>query len=76
MEGFMYPASLIVLTLLAWSFYRNNHFILMVLAFAVGGYIVYSTETGHTATDFKNEMIHKIDEKAPDYSHRYDKENF
>lgn len=76
MEGFMYPATLIFLTLIAWMFYRDNSYILMSLAIAVAIYIVYVKQTGHTATEFKNGIIKSIDEKAPNYSHKYDKDNF
>ncbi len=76
MEGFMYPAVLLVLTLLSWSFYRTNNFVLMGIAIIVGIYVVYSQESGHTATEFKNKMIQKIDDKAPNYSQKYDKDNF
>jgi Ca2+/Na+ antiporter len=76
MEGFMYPATLIFLTLVAWMFYRDNSLVLMSLAIFVAIYVVYSQETGHTATEFKNNIIKDIDQKTPNYSNRYSNDDF
>ncbi len=66
MEGMMYPISLAILAVLAFFFNQtNNSFIVLVLVMA-GVYIVYSHETGNTATDFKNEIIQEAD-KATGY---------
>lgn len=68
MDGFLYPASLILIALLAFTFNRSNNNILMILVLVIGAYIIYSNETGNTATDFKNEMVESIDESAGKFS--------
>lgn len=60
MDGFLYPASLILIVLLAFTFYRNNNTILMGLVLVIGVYIVFSHETGHTATEFRNDVIDSL----------------
>ena len=40
----------------------------MVIVLAIGGYIIYSHETGYSATEFKNEMIDSLDKSARDFS--------
>lgn len=72
MDGIMYPISLIVIAIMAFSFNRSNNSFLMLLVLAVGAYIIYSHETGHTATEFKNNMVQSIDKSAGDFSKRYD----
>lgn len=68
MDGIMYPVSLIVIAIMAFSFNRNNNSFLMIFVLLVGVYIIYSHETGHTATEFKNNMVQSIDESARDFS--------
>jgi len=76
MEGIMYPASVIFLAILTFVFYQNRNTILMFVAMAIGIYIVYSQETGHTATDFKNEVIESIDEKADKFDKEHSNKSF
>ena len=76
MEGIIYPASVIFLAILAFVFYQNRNSLLMFIAIAIGIYIVYSQETGHTATEFKNEVIHSIDEKANDFDKEHSNKSF
>jgi len=64
MEGFIYPASLLLVAVMAFIFFQNHNTMLMVIAIGIGIYIVYSHETGNTATDFKNEILESIDEEA------------
>jgi H+/gluconate symporter-like permease len=70
----LYPVSLLLIVLLIFTFYRNNNIILLLIAFSIGGYIIYSHETGYTATQFKDEMIDSFDKSARAYSetHGYD----
>ena len=72
MDGLIYPVSLIIIALLAFVFNQNNNRLLMFLVLAIGAYIIYSHETGRTATDFKNEMIESIDESAKGFSKSYE----
>ncbi|QOY52126.1 hypothetical protein [Candidatus Sulfurimonas baltica] len=67
MDDLIYPASLLAIVITAFSFFQsgNTKFALFVLA--IGIYIIYSHETGNTATDFKNNMINSIDEKATEF---------
>ena len=68
MDGWMYPASLAVLALLAFVFNQNHNNKLTIIAVLIGVYIVYSHETGYTATDFRNDTVESIDESANEWS--------
>jgi hypothetical protein len=67
MDGLMYPLSLVVVALMAFTFYRNNSMKMVLLSLAIGVYIIYSHETGYTATDYKNEVIDSIDKSAKEF---------
>ncbi|MCW8954923.1 MAG: hypothetical protein OQK48_08255 [Sulfurimonas sp.] len=75
MDGFLYPVSLLVVALLVFSFYRTHNNILALIVLFVGIYIVYTHETGKTATDWKNEIVESVDESVGTYnsSHGIDK---
>jgi hypothetical protein len=68
MDGLLYPISLLVVALMAVAFYRGNSIKLMLFALAIGVYIIYSHETGYTATDYKNEMVDSINESATEFA--------
>ena len=68
MEGMMYPVSLVVLGILAFMFFQNNSGKLALLMVGIGIYIVYSHETGYTATDFRNETVKSLDESATEWA--------
>jgi hypothetical protein len=68
MNGLLYPISLLVVGLMAFTFYRGNSIKLMLFALAVGAYIIYSHETGHTATEYKNEVVDSISESATKFT--------
>ncbi len=68
MDGIPYTVSLIVIAIMAFALYRGNSFKLMFLVLAVGVYIIYSHETGNTATKYKDEMLESIDKSARDFS--------
>jgi len=76
MDGIIYPASIIFLAILTFIFYQNRNTMLMFIAIAIGVYIVYSQETGHTATEFKNEVIHSIDDKAQEFDKEHSNKSF
>lgn len=63
----MYPLSLLIVALMAFTFYRNNSMKMVLLSLAIGVYIIYSHETGYTATDYKNEVIDSIDKSAKEF---------
>ncbi len=67
MDGLMYPLSLLIVALMAFTFYRNNSMKMVLLSLAIGVYIIYSHETGYTATDYKNEVIDSIDKSAKEF---------
>ena len=67
MDGWMYPLSLLIVALMAFTFYRNNSMKMVLLSLAIGVYIIYSHETGYTATDYKNEVIDSIDKSAKEF---------
>lgn len=50
--------------------YNNN--LLALIALVIGIYIVYSHETGFTATDFRHEMVESIDKNTYDYTKETD----
>ena len=68
MDGFLYPASLILLALLAFTFNRTNNSILATIMVIIAIYIVYSHETGDSATDWKNEMVESLDKSVGNYN--------
>jgi len=76
MEDMIYPASLIVIALLVFILYQNNNSKLALLMLAIGVYIVYSHETGNTATNFKNDMVKSINEGAEDFTKSYNIEGY
>ncbi len=63
----MYPLSLLIVALMAFTFYQNNSMKMVLLSLAIGVYIIYSHETGYTATDYKNEVIDSIDKSAKEF---------
>ena len=76
MDDMIYPASLVVIALLVFVLHQNNNSKLALLMLAVGVYIIYSHETGNTATDFKNDMVKSINEGAEDFTKSYDIEGY
>jgi len=69
MEGMTYYGALLVIAIFIFSMLRTNHGGMALIGLLLGVYIVYSHETGHTATEFKNDMVQKIDEEAPVYNY-------
>jgi hypothetical protein len=76
MEGIIYPASIIFLAILAFVFYQGRNTLLMFITIVIGIYIVYSQETGHTATEFKNDVIESIDSKAKEFDEAHSNKSF
>lgn len=68
MDGSLYPASLLVVAIMAFYFYRTNNIKLTVFALAVGIYVIYSHNTGYTATDYKNEVVDSIEKSATEFA--------
>ena len=68
MDGILYPASLVVLALLAFTFNQTNNSKFALLFILIGVYIVYSHETGNTATSFKNELVNDLGGSAEQFS--------
>ncbi|MDQ1267400.1 MAG: hypothetical protein QG560_43 [Campylobacterota bacterium] len=67
MDDSLYPVSLLVVIIMAFYFYRTNSIKLTAFALAVGVYIVYSHNTGYTATDYKNEVVDSITKSATEF---------
>ena len=67
MDGYLYIGSLVLIVFTALMFYKNNNIKLMLLVLGIGVYIIYSHETGHTATEFKNTMVNSIDDSAVNF---------
>ncbi|MCF6309836.1 MAG: hypothetical protein L3J19_05095 [Sulfurimonas sp.] len=76
MEEFLYPASLILLVLLAFTFNRTNNGKMALIMILIGIYIVYSHETGDSATDWKNEMVETMDKSVGNYSGSHNIDEF
>jgi len=72
MDGILYPASVVLLILLAFVFNKSDNSKLALLMIVIGVYIVYSHETGDSATNWKNKIVESIDEDAKDYSQSRD----
>ena len=70
MDGLMYYGVLLLIVALAFMFFQNNNTLMLVIVLAIGAYIVYSHETGYTATEFKNEIVNSIGEEAEGFSER------
>ena len=68
MDGMFYYFTLAVLGVLAYTFFQNHNEKLALLMLGIGIYIVYSHETGYTATDFKNETVKSLDESASEWA--------
>ena len=60
MDEMLYPISIILLVIFAFTFYKSNNTILAMILVVIGIYIIYSQETGHTATEFKNNMVDTV----------------
>jgi hypothetical protein len=74
MDGWMYYGSLLMIGIFAFSMSRTHHNMLAFIALLVGAYLIYSHETGYTATDFRHEMVDKIDKETSDYDYSKNKE--
>ena len=76
MDGWLYPVSLIVVAAMAFTFFQNHNSKLALLMLALGIYIVYSHETGYTATDFKNETIKSLDKSANEWAKEHGTDSY
>ena len=64
MDGYIYIGSIVITALAALMFYKSNNLNLMLLMIGIAGYIIFSHETGHTATEFKDNVVNSIDNSA------------
>lgn len=71
MDTLLYLGPLVLLAILAFNFYQHNHPKLALLAILIGIYIVYSHETGHTATEFRDEVMQTVEEESEDIAKNY-----
>jgi fatty acid desaturase len=76
MDGLLYYGSLLLILALAYMFFQHNNSLLLLICVAIGIYIVYSHETGHTATEFKNDMVNSINEEAEGFNEKKGIERF
>lgn len=76
MEGMFYYLTLVVLAVLAYTFFQNHNEKLALLMLGIGIYIVYSHETGYTVTDFKNETVKSLDESANEWAKDHGSDGF
>ena len=60
--SWLYPATIVVLLILAYLQWQSNAKKTMILILVILGYIVYSHETGNTLTKFKNDTAESFDE--------------
>ncbi len=68
MDGWMYPASLVLVAILAFTFNQNNNTKMTLIMILIGAYIIYSHETGDSATNWKNEMVESLEKSTKDFS--------
>jgi len=59
----MYYGGLVVIAILAWMSYKSNRIITMLLLLALGGYYIYSHNTGNTITDLNHKIVDDINKK-------------
>jgi len=64
MDGLLYYGVLVLILSLVYMFFQNNNTSLLLITLAVGIYIVYSHETGHTATEYKNQIVNSINDET------------
>ena len=76
MDGMFYYLTLAVLGVLAYTFFQNHNEKLALLMLLIGIYIVYSHETGYTATDFKNETVESLGESADEWAKDHGTDGF
>ena len=60
----MYYGGLVVIAILAYMSYNSNRIITAVLLVALGGYFIYSHNTGVKITDEMNKAAGEFDEAA------------
>ena len=72
MDGLLYYFSLAVIGIFIYIMTQHNSNGLALIALIIGIYIVYSHETGYTATDFRHDMVNTIDTNAVDYTNKTD----
>ncbi|WP_345985083.1 hypothetical protein WCX49_10720 [Sulfurimonas sp. HSL-1656] len=61
-ESWLYPATIVVLLILAYMQWQINAKKTMILILVVLGYIIYSHETGHSLTEFREQAVDDFDE--------------
>lgn len=76
MDGLLYYGTLLILAILAFTLNQNHNSKLAILVVLIGVYIVYSHETGNTATQYKNEMVESLNESAEDFAKIHKTEGF
>lgn len=76
MDGMFYYLTLGVLAVLAYTFFQNHNEKLALLMLVLGIYVVYSHETGYTATDFKNETVKSLDKSASEWAKDHGSEGY
>ena len=60
----LYPATIVILLILAYMQWQTNAKKTMVLVLVVLAYIVYSHETGQTLTQVKDKAIKSFDDSV------------
>ena len=60
----MYYGGLVLIAILAYMSYNSNRIITAVLLVALGGYFIYSHNTGTNITDEMNKAAGEFDEAA------------
>jgi len=60
----MYYGGLVVIAILAYLAYTSNRIILAVVLLAVGGYFIYSHNTGKTISDYSEKAVEQFDKET------------
>ena len=60
----MYYGGLVVIAILAYLAYTSNRIILAVVLLAVGGYFIYSHNTGKSISDYSEKAVDQFDKET------------
>lgn len=60
----MYYGGLVLIAILAYMSYNSNRIITAVLLLALGGYFIYSHNTGVSISDYSEKAIEEFDKGA------------
>ncbi|MGB5966103.1 MAG: hypothetical protein WBF77_07735 [Sulfurimonadaceae bacterium] len=60
----MYYGGLVVIAILAYMSYNSNRMFIALLLLALGGYFIYSHNTGNTITGYSDKAVDEFDKNT------------